>query len=492
MVWRVAAASEFLVITGWGIDDIMLAKKAWILPGQSFSRMDLAPVNYDFDVQAMSAEKLPFKLPAVFTIGPRADDPEALIKYARLVNSQGRDSRNVNDLVKGIIEGETRVLAASMTMEEIFKGTKEFKSEVFGKVQLELNEFGLHIYNANVKQLVDIPGHEYFSFLGQKIQQEAANAAKVAVAEATYKGDVGAKQREGLTLQNAAKVDTETKVLSLKQQQYAKQQELQTLAETRVFENTRKAEIAMADAELTKKSAIWTQEAEVAKIQSVNAAKMREAELQRELQIRYAETEMERLRASEVVPATINYEKKVQDAKAQLVQRQQAAEAALFEQQRQSDAITYNAQRTAEARKQAADAEAYAIMKAADARLYETQRQAEGLIAMAEAKAAMVGKLLKQLGGDYRSLHDFLLLDRGIYQDMARLNAEAIKGLSPKISIWDTNSHPHGDGDENGLAGFSSNALGQFSHIYKSLPPLLTTVQEQTGITPSTFIATLP
>lgn len=41
------------------------------------------------------------------------------------------------------------MLAASMTMEERFKGTKQFKKEIFEKVQLELNQFGLLIYNAN-------------------------------------------------------------------------------------------------------------------------------------------------------------------------------------------------------------------------------------------------------------------------------------------------------------------------------------------------------
>ncbi|KAL7167489.1 hypothetical protein ACSBR2_038033 [Camellia fascicularis] len=80
-----------------------------------------------------------------------------------------------------------------MTMEEIFRGTKEFKKEVFEKVQLELNQFGLLIYNANVKQLVDVPGHEYFSYLGQKTQMEAANQAKVDVAEAKMKGEIGSK-----------------------------------------------------------------------------------------------------------------------------------------------------------------------------------------------------------------------------------------------------------------------------------------------------------
>ena len=33
----------------------------------------------------------------------------------------------------GMIKGETQVLAASMTMEEIFKGTKQFKEEIYLK-----------------------------------------------------------------------------------------------------------------------------------------------------------------------------------------------------------------------------------------------------------------------------------------------------------------------------------------------------------------------
>jgi flotillin len=179
MWWKVAGPSEYLAITGWGIDDIRLEKKAWVLPGQKCSRFDVSPVNYTFEVEAMSDEKLPFVLPAVFTIGPRVDEMDSLLLYAKLISPHDKLSNHVNELVRGIIEGETRVLAASMTMEEIFKGTKEFKKEVFEKVQLELNQFGLLIYNANVKQLVDVRGHEYFSYLGQKTQMEAANQAKL-------------------------------------------------------------------------------------------------------------------------------------------------------------------------------------------------------------------------------------------------------------------------------------------------------------------------
>lgn len=167
------------MITGFGIDDVKIAKKAWVLPGQSCHIFDLSPVNYTFEVQAMSAEKLPFLLPAVFSIGPRIDDRESLFLYATLISPYDKLSNHVNELVQCIIEGETRVLAASMTMEQIFKGTKELKKEVFEQVQLELNQFGPLIYNANVKHLVDVRGHEYFSYLRQKTQMEAANQAKM-------------------------------------------------------------------------------------------------------------------------------------------------------------------------------------------------------------------------------------------------------------------------------------------------------------------------
>ena len=73
----------------------------------------------------MTTEKLEFMLPAVFTIGPK-DDPECLMKYAKLlanavkVGNSNQESNTVEELVKGIVEGETRVITAGMTIEEIF------------------------------------------------------------------------------------------------------------------------------------------------------------------------------------------------------------------------------------------------------------------------------------------------------------------------------------------------------------------------------------
>lgn len=310
-MYRVASPSEYLVITGVGIKDIKLAKKAWVVPGQSCSVFDVSPVNYTFEVQAMSAEKLPFVLPAVFTIGPRLDDEPSLLKYAKLISPHDKLSNHVKELVQGIIEGETRVLAASMTMEEIFKGTKDFKQEVFEKVQLELNQFGLLIYNANVKQLVDVPGHEYFSYLGQKTQMEAANQAKVDVSEAKMKGEIGAKLREGQTLQNAAKIDAETKIISTQRQGDGKKEEIRVKTEIKVYENQREAEVAEVNSVLAKKKAVWTKEAQVAEVEAAKAVALREAELQREVERMNALTRTEKLKAEFLSKASVEYETKV-------------------------------------------------------------------------------------------------------------------------------------------------------------------------------------
>lgn len=109
-------------------------------------------------LQAMTKEKLQFLLPVVFTVGPdvnarganastgqsrvaardhghaQEDRGDALMKYAMLLtdtkeNSSGSGTTQfLGNIVKGIIEGETRVLVSSMTMEEIFTEREEFST----------------------------------------------------------------------------------------------------------------------------------------------------------------------------------------------------------------------------------------------------------------------------------------------------------------------------------------------------------------------------
>ncbi|KAK2445947.1 flotillin protein [Trifolium repens] len=473
MYW-VAKASEYLVITGVGIKDIKLSKKAWVLPGQSCTVFDLSPVNYTFEVQAMSAEKLPFVLPAVFTIGPRVDDHESLLKYAKLITPHDKLSHHVKELVQGIIEGETRVLAASMTMEEVFRGTKEFKQEVFGKVQLELNQFGLLIYNANVKQLVDVPGHEYFSYLGQKTQMEAANQARVDVAEARMKGEIGSKLREGQTLQNAAKIDAETKVIAMQRAGEGDKEGIKVRTAVKVFENQREAEVAEANSELAKKKAAWTKAAQVAEVEAAKAVALREAELQGEVERMNALTTTEKLKAEFLSKASVEYETKVQEANWDL-----------YKKQKDSEAILYEKKAEAEAQIALADATFYARKQAAEAELYAKTKEAEGIVTLGNAQGVYVSTILNALGGNYYALRDYLMINGGMYQEIAKINAEAIRGLEPKISIWSNG------GDSGGKISEDAIGMKEVAGVYKMLPPLFKTVHEQTGMLPPAWMGTL-
>uniref|UniRef100_A0A0E0M8W1 Flotillin-like n=1 Tax=Oryza punctata TaxID=4537 RepID=A0A0E0M8W1_ORYPU len=459
--FMVAGASEYLAITGWGVDDVKLAKKAWVFPGQKCIKFDVTPVSYDIDVQAMSSEKLPFRLPAAYTIGPspKIKRSTVLLLYAKLIAPLHNKSLNhVINLVKGVIEGETRVLASSMTMEEIFQGTKKFKEEVFDQVQLALKKFGLYIYSSNVKQLVDDPdppGNEYFSFLGQKKQAEVESKAKVAEAEAQMKGEIGAKEREGLTLQNAAKVDAETKVLSVRQQGVGCKEEIKVKADVEVYENEREAEIAAAQAGLAVKKALLDKQSKLAEVEAVKAVAIREAELQLEVERKNALRLTEKLKAEKLSKATVQYETQVQDSNAALYNRQMAADATLFEQVK-----------AAEARKAQAGAKFFEQKMAEDARLYAKQREAEALARVGKAKAKFVASMLQELGGDHDALRDNLMIDGGVYEEMARINASAMSGIQPKISVW--SNEGGGDGAD---AGASAGAM--LADVCNMLPPFL-------------------
>lgn len=168
-------------------------------------------------LQAMTKEKLQFMLPVVFTVGPdinhrgansrfshadgetahdsphhdddeahidsthREDRGDALMKYAMLLAESGGDRKgsgnrdHLGNIVRGIIEGEVRVLVSSMTMEEIFTEREVFKQRIYRNIQTELDKLGLKIWNANVKELKDAEESHYFESLSKKAHEGATS-----------------------------------------------------------------------------------------------------------------------------------------------------------------------------------------------------------------------------------------------------------------------------------------------------------------------------
>lgn len=216
------------------------------------------------------------------------------------------------------------------------------------------------------------------------------------------------------------------------------------------------------------------------KISRISATRKTEAqdeELKKEVEIKRAAAEMERLRASDVVKATIARESKQQaadakayeieaEAKANYEKQKQNAEAGVYKVKIDTDAAAYKT-------KQDAEAWGYAAVKNADANLQKKLKEAEGMSAMADAYAKM-----SQAFGGPAGLLQYMMIEKGTYVELAKANAEAIRGLQPKISVWNTGAEA-GAG-EHGAGNQSS--VSTMRNIYQMLPPLMTTINEQTGI----------
>ncbi|KAK0710536.1 hypothetical protein B0T21DRAFT_78665 [Apiosordaria backusii] len=467
-------------------------------------RFSVQPHDYAMNLQAMTKEKLQFLLPVVFTVGPdvnqrgankksksdspaaavtgagsggsaveddddgvydydnhghiagREDQGDSLMKYAMLLADSGAKKDNTKDflenIVKGIIEGETRVLVSSMTMEEIFTEREVFKRRIFRNIKSELDQFGLKIYNANVKELKDAPNSIYFESLSRKAHEGATNQARIDVAEAQLKGNVGEAKRKGEQEREISKIQ----------------------AETAVAKTQRDIERASAEAVLDTRKAELNRDVEISRVAAKRNIEAQDEELKREVQIKRAAAELQRLRATEVVKATIEREAKQQaadahayeieaDAKAQFEKAKQLAEGSAYKVKVDTEAAAYQTRQNAEAWTDAA-------VRKAEGRLASDVKTAEGMMAMAEAYAKM-----SQAFGGPQGLLQYMMIEKGTYVELAKANAEAVRGMAPKISIWNTGAEAGGEGSANGTAAMRN--------IYQMLPPLMTTINEQTGIT---------
>lgn len=159
----------------------------------------------------------------------------------------------------------------------------------------------------------------------------------------------------------------------------------------------------------------------------------------------------------------------------------------LYKKQKAAEAILYEKEKAAEAQKMAAEAALYARQQAAEGELYAKKKEAEGLVALAEAQGVYVNTLLRAVGGNYTALRDYLMINGGMFQEIAKINAGAIHGLQPKISVWTNGA----SGETSEGAPSSSAAMKEVAGVYKMLPPLLKTVQEQTGLLPPAWMGTL-
>lgn len=270
-------------------------------------------------------------------------------------------------------------------------------------------------------------------------------------------GNIGEAEKRGRTRQEISKID----------------------AATAVLETERKSEKAKADAQLTETQTRLNMSINLANIQATRQAEAKDAELQRDVETKRAEMELERRRATDVVHAKINRESAQQKADAQFYSENKNADGLFYKQTRDADAKYLATTKGADAalylRNKELEADYLRATREADAAFYAAKKEAEGITEKAKAFAHMS----EVLGGP-QGLLQYMMLQNNTYEKLAKANAQAINGLQPKITVWNTGENAGG-----------SDPAAPIRNIMQSLPPLLSTINEQTGILPPSWLANL-
>jgi flotillin len=265
----------------------------------------------------------------------------------------------------------------------------------------------LKIYSCNIEELADTEGNVYFASRKQKALEGAVNDAKIDVSEARKRGNIGEKQRITETRQEVAKLESNAIVV----------------------ENDNKQVIEESKMKLGINIAGYKRLQEIADIEAKLAAQNREIELLKELEEKRLQQQIASHRAKDVSLATIKAEAMVKEAEGQTT----------------------------------------AIKLVADAKLYEEQKKAEGIKINLEAQSDGLNKLLSSTNNPNHALF-YLAMNHGLYEKLAKENANAISGLQPKINIWNTGNNGNTD------------PMSSIKNIFTGLAPMLDVMQQQTDL----------
>lgn len=166
---------------------------AFILPVlQDFEFLDLTPMTMDIDLTgALSQQNIRIDVPSTFTVGISTEPGVMENAAERLL---GIPSHGIQKIAEDIILGQTRVVIATMLIEEIISNRDKFVDKITNGVEVELKKIGLKLINVNVKDITDASG--YIEALGKEEAARAINEAKKAVAEKNRDGEIGRAEAE--------------------------------------------------------------------------------------------------------------------------------------------------------------------------------------------------------------------------------------------------------------------------------------------------------
>lgn len=386
---------------------------AFVIPLiQESAFLDLAPLTLEIDlVGALSKKNIRVNVPSTFTVGISTRGEIMQNAAERLL---GLSDAEIRHQAADIILGQTRLVIATLSIEEINQDREKFLELVNVNVGTELQKIGLEVINVNIRDITDESG--YIEAIGQKAAAEAINQAKIEVAQAEKVGLTGeaeaVREREVSVSQERARSDEGQKAAERDRRVAVAAME----AEAITGENMSKAKMAEVDAELAMREATAKQSAEVAR-----------ANAERDIFEAQKAEEMARLAKEQIAQQEIERQKvEIEaDAKAEQIRRVAAGEA--------------------------------------DAILARQTAIAEGEKRILEAKADGYRELIAACDGNTELAPTLLMIEK--IQEVVAEQVKAISNLKiDKITVW--------DGGRGGASGGQSGTAGFLSGLMGSLPPM--------------------
>lgn len=431
MRYRSVPANKFMAKTGPFVKGVHCSRKTIQWPFQEIKIINMEPINYHFLGSNMSEELVPFELPLTFTVSPVHPeiDLDGFIRYATRLGDMDHDE--IKNILSGIVNGETRVFVAGMTIDEIFKDKEAFKNHVVNRIQKDLDQFGIKIYNANIEEMKDTPGNSYFENLKKKALENALTRSKLDVAEARKIGDIGEKDREVATRKERSILEADAR-------------ETETTQNQRISDYVRELAITQTSNKRLE---------DTAKLDAYNLVETRKIEIDSELNKRRQAQELERLRSEQLVLATAETEALIKRAEA--------------------DAMSIKIR---------ADADAASAKLKADADFYTKSREADATQAILQATSDGLDKLYRVSHSNPEMAQFYLSLEKGLFNPdglIARLGQEranAVRGLQPRFNIWNTGSSD------------STSSRSIVDEITRSIPPMVD-FMSQSGIKVPSFLS---
>lgn len=405
---------------------------------QDYAYIDLKPMALDIKlVGALTSQNIRIAVPSTFTVSVSSDIEDRGTAAEKLLNL---DRKAISGLAENIILGGLRMVIASMRIEDINADRDKFLSSIQNTIENELKKIGIRLINVNITDITDESG--YINALGKEAASKAINDAKVSVSKIERDGSVGQSTAQKDQRIRLAELDADTVVgeaenqarknIGTAESQKKIDVESAELA-ARTVEGRNISSIAIAKSDSLKdiESSNAERDAEIAK--ATNAGKAREAEFTADTlaENKRAENESARLKADVLVPANINKEERLINAKA-------LAESTIEEARGNSEAI-----------------------------LLKNQAEADGIEAILKGRAEGLRAIVEAAGSSEDAVK-LLLVDK--LPELMRIQADAIANIKiDKVTVWDS-----GNGGTSGQAtpDFIKGMLGAipgFSEVYKDL-----------------------